>query len=133
MVWAMEAGPRHTVLRLSRIRICLMRGVSASDEGAVVVTRHRFYIGELEKDGVTPVPKHVWDEINWIIGDAFGGFTCLRGFGVWEEKQEPSRIYECLTESFSSDAIKQTLVGCRDLANQTCILWTYEEVQGEFV
>ena len=94
--------------------------------------RHRFYVGTT-RDG-----RHVrHDDVQECLVNAFAGWTMFRAFGAWHdardnEVREDSIVYECLTENGNIDG-RKVAAQCRDLAQQACVLWTFETVKGEFV
>jgi hypothetical protein len=99
------------------------------------MTRYKFYVGTLGKDG-KGVDHAKCREILCID---FGAFTAFAGTGEWEGTEEDSVCYEVLDETSSlannararGELIASAL---RDAANQTCVLYTVEEgIYGGFV
>ena len=101
------------------------------------VTRHRFYIGCTDKDGrLWAAFPADWAAAERVLTDTFSGFTCFKATGAWFDDagdrivHELSRVYECLGDIPDGTRIAEKL---RDLANQSAVLYTREEVHGEFV
>ena len=99
------------------------------------MTRHRFYVGTQTKRG-NPVLPETWQEIEHNLTRIFAGFTRYDGIGAWQDDvgqviSERCRIYEILTETHGDHAA--TAQWIRDMANQSAVLYTHEEVHGQFV
>ena len=97
------------------------------------MTRHRFYIGEQVAEGTRYVSPEQWDRVEQWIASLAGGWTVYQVQGKWNGKQESSRVFEVIADPALLNTARRIAEKVRDLAEQTCVLWTHEECQGEFV
>lgn len=106
-------------------------------------TRIRFYLGLVQRDGVTPVTPWALAEIRESLGRlGAGGWTEYDGVGQWDGGEEPSKIFEFIVFPPSSAACDDSaqlwaetleaqalnladLLGA--LARQDCVLVTIED------
>ena len=95
--------------------------------------RARFYIGTTTRDGL-PVKAEAWHTIEGLAIAEYGGFTMTEALGGWKDDdgriiREPSRVYETCGHCNAKEFAEQ----CRNIAEQSSVLYTVETVEGGFV
>ncbi len=105
--------------------------------------RYRFYVGEVRKDGVTPVTLEAWEKVERSLLTWFSGFSRFNAEGTYTRTdgtltRESSRVYEAV---FIPPTPKPHVLpphvaiaaGLADIANQESVLVTVEDLKGGFV
>ena len=98
---------------------------------------HRFYIGRETQHG-KGISGEVWSEAEDRLRDQFGGFTRYSTVGQWKDDagkvyNESSYVFECLVNNTSNVDYVDLAQNLARLCGQACVLYTWHDVQGEFV
>ena len=93
------------------------------------MTRTRYYVGLVTQNGHA-VSEATQDKLCQFVADTHGGgCTAYHAVGYWQGARESSLVIEVLGDNVSPEVVTAELAA---LANQTCVLWTREQVEGGF-
>lgn len=94
------------------------------------MNRTRYYVGLVTRGGEPVSPEAQASVAAEVASQYGGGCTLYHATGYWEGEREPSLVLEALhDEGPDPDVVALELA---ELADQSAVLWTFEEVTGNF-
>ena len=91
--------------------------------------RHRWYVGLIDKAGQDVDPEVYRAMLAWQLSNT--GYTVYTTTGAWQGVREPSMVFEVLEDDLPvlGEWIATEL---KRVGNQTCVLYTSQDVTAKF-
>lgn len=85
-----------------------------------------------------PISSESWQELEWLMQQAFQGFTTYEAWGRWVDSDglvatEPVRVHRIVCQDDQADQIPAIAAWVKQAWRQESVLYTVQDVQVTFI